>query len=232
MIYRCLIVDDEPPAIKILSKYIESFDQLELVGSCSNALKALELLQVNNVDLLFLDIEMPKLLGTEFLKSLPTAPKVIFTTAHREFAAEAFELNAVDYLLKPIPFERFLRAINKVLQQNTFEIKDNMALKRRFLFLRAQRKVIKVFLDDILYIESLKDYITIHREQLPKIIVKLPIGTIESMLPKNSFLRIHRSYIVSSEKVTAFTQYDVEMGEFALPIGRSYPNVYDTLLNA
>ncbi len=230
MIYRCLIVEDEPPAIKVLTKYLESIEYIEIVGVCNNALQAMDFMGKEEIDVLFLDIQMPKVMGTTFIKALPIAPKVIFTTAHSEFAAEAFELDAVDYLLKPISYERFLRAINKLLLYNKYNTQESIISQPRFLYFRTQRKMVKVILEDILYIESLKDYIAIHREDQPKIIVKLSMGMVENMLPKNSFLRIHRSFIVALEKVTAFTQYDVEIGNLELPIGRSYMNVHERLM--
>lgn len=223
-----MIVDDEPPAIKIIQSYIEALDNLEIVGTCSNAFQALEILNREKVDLIFLDVNMPKLLGTQLLKTIKHPPTVIFTTAHTDYAIEAFELDAIDYLLKPVSFERFLKAVNKFSNINYVETdarKDNPA----FLYFRVERKTVKVHLEDIIYIESLKDYIVIHRQNKADLKVKYTIGSVENMLPKNLFLRIHRSYIVSVKKVTALTNYDVEIGNIELPIGRSYPDVFQKL---
>lgn len=228
MAYKCIIVDDEPPATKVLEKYIEETPQLTLLGTCKNAFEALDLLRIKKVDLIFLDIHLPKLFGTELLRTLNHPPKVIFTTAHKDFAIEAFELDAVDYLLKPISFERFLKAVNKVLQTNNpvAETPDPMI---SFVYFRADRKMIKVFLEDILYIESFRDYVIIHMEQARELRVKLSLNHVERMLPGNQFLRIHRSFIVSSNKITAFTKTDVEIGRTELPIGKSFTQVFRKL---
>lgn len=226
--WKCLIVDDEPPAVKVLEKYIESLDYLELAGNCNNAFQAMDVLATNKIDLIFLDINMPKLLGTQFLRSLDHPPRVIFITAHKDYAIEAFELYAVDYLLKPVSFDRFLKAVNKFCQMNT---RDPEVLNQEsgFLYFRADRKMVKVLLKNITYIESYKDYVVIHRQNEPELKVKYTITKVENMLPRNLFLRIHRSYIVSVRKVTAFTNNDVEIGKTELPIGRSYQEVYHIL---
>jgi len=223
MKYNCIIVDDEPHAIKILESHIRSLNQWKIVGTCNNAFEAINVMATEKVDLIFLDINMPKLLGTQLLKTLQHPPKVIFTTAHKDYAIEAFELDAIDYLLKPISFERFLKAVNKFSHTNIVEV-NPVDHGPGFLYFRADRKMVKVFLEDILYIESYKDYITIH-EGTNEIKVKLTISAVEKMLPQNLFLRIHRSFIVSINKVTAYTKYDVEIGKIELPIGRSYSTV-------
>lgn len=220
----CIIVDDEPPAIKILKKYVESVSQLEVVGTCNNAFQAIEILNSKKIDLMFLDINMPKLMGTELIKTLKYPPKVIFTTAHKDYAIEAFDLDAIDYLLKPVSFERFLKAVNKYCHFNNVET-DLSDKNSGFLYFRSDRKMIKVFLDDILYIESLKDYIIIHRQDNPSVRVKQTLSSVENMLPQNLFLRIHRSFIVSIDKVTAYTKNDLEIGEIELPFGRNYSEI-------
>src|SRR4051812_25334177 len=197
---HCLIIDDEPPAREILRQHIAGVEALELTGTCSNAVEAVSFLKEHPVDLLLLDIQMPQILGTQFIRTLKNPPKVIFTTAYRKFAVEGFELDAVDYLLKPITFERFLKAVNKVIGQPAQEappapVKHEMVTER-FIHLRADRKVQKVALGDIIYIESLKDYckiITTSRQ----IITRQAISSIETSLPADGFIRIHRSYIVS-----------------------------------
>jgi two-component system, LytTR family, response regulator len=225
MKWKCLLVDDEPLAIEVLQAHIESVEQLEVVGTCNSAFKAMEFLKDNQVDLIFLDIQMPKLTGTSFVKTMQSPPKVIFTTAFKEYAADAFELNAVDYLLKPISLERFLRAINKLPNINIGESganKDPDDSISGFTYFRADRKMIKLFYDEILYIESIKDYIKIFRDGNNPILVKQTISSTEDMLPKNLFLRIHRSFIVSLKKITAYTYYDVEIGRTEIPVGRLY----------
>lgn len=224
MRHKCIIVDDEPPAIKVIKKYVDDVSQLELIGTCNNAFQTMELLSNQKVELMFLDINMPKLMGTEMLRTLQHPPKVIFTTAHKDFAIEAFELDAIDYLLKPISFERFLKSVNKFCDLSNMET-ETLNQSPGFLYFRSDRKMIKVFIEDIIYIESLKDYIVIHRQNNEDLKVKHTISAVESMLPSNQFLRIHRSFIVALKKVTAFTNNDVEIGRIELPIGRSYPEV-------
>lgn len=222
MIWKCLIVDDEPPALKIIKSYIDLVETLSVVASCSNALQAMEILKKEKVDLLFLDIQMPKLTGIGFVKTLPHPPKIIFTTAYKEYAVDAFDLDAVDYLLKPISLERFLKAVNKITNSNTVTEQIMTSSKQGFLYFRSERKMVKVFLDDMVYIESLKDYIKIHRLSDKPLMVKQSISTIEAMLPPDLFLRIHRSFIISINKVTAFTPHDLEIGNIEIPIGRQY----------
>lgn len=222
MIWKCLIVDDEPPALKIIESYIDLVENLSIVASCSNALEAMEILKKEKVDLLFLDIQMPKLTGIGFIKTLAQPPKIIFTTAYKEYAVDAFDLGAIDYLLKPISLERFLKAVNKITNSNTVTEQIIAPARQGFLYFRSERKMVKVFLEDMLYIESLKDYIKIHRLADKPLMVKQSISTIEAMLPPDLFLRIHRSFIISINKVTAFTTNDVEIGNIEIPIGRQY----------
>ena len=222
----CLAVDDEPPAIQILKNYISSISSLELAGTCNNAVEALDMLREKSIDLLFLDIQMPQLLGTDLLRTLKKPPKVIFTTAYRKFAVEGFELDAVDYLLKPISFERFVKAVNKVMDVSVIKTTDAIAGNNKkeneeFIHFRADKKVIKIALDDILYIESLKDYIkvvTINKT----IITKQSISSLEEMLPKGSFTRIHRSYIIALSKIESYTSELIEIAKQELPISRMY----------
>ncbi len=226
---KCIIVDDEPPAIKIIESYIDLVPQLVNVRSCRNALEALNVLRSERIDLMFLDIQMPKLIGTELLKTLPYPPKAIFTTAHKGFAIEAFELDAIDYLLKPISFERFLKAVNKFCHVANIEIAPADPTLG-FLYFRADRKMVKVFLEDIQYIESFKDYVVIHRENEPELKVKQTLNNVENLLPEKLFLRIHRSFVVSVNKVTAFTKRDVEIDKIELPIGKNYIDGFKKLM--
>ena len=224
----CFAVDDEPPALEVLKKYISAVPNLQLAGTCADALEALTMLQQHTIDLLFLDIQMPQLSGTDLVRTLKNPPKVIFTTAFRRFAVEGFELDAVDYLLKPISFERFLKAVNKVMDTNLHSIDINNSNgdnKNRpedtFITLRADRKNLKVSLNDILYIESLKDYIKVVTPA-KTIVTKQSISSIEETLPKNQFIRIHRSFIVSINKIETFTNEIIEIGKKELPISRMY----------
>lgn len=226
---RCLVVDDEPLAIAILADYIGQLETLTLVGKCDNAVEALLFLQKNKVDLLFLDIQMPKLTGIDFLKTLSNRPKVIFTTAFREYALEGFELNVLDYLLKPIPFERFLAAINKYHSANESSnplpqiliSQDSGTPGEQFIYLKSDKKMVKVFLKDILYIESLKDYIKV-KTSTQEIITYQRIGYLEEKLPDIQFLRIHRAYIIATDKIKSFSTAVIEVGDQELPIGRQY----------
>jgi len=233
----CLAVDDEPPALDVLKQYILSVHNLELAGICADAVEALNFLREQRIDLLFLDIQMPNLLGTDLIRTLKNPPKVIFTTAYRKFAVEGFELDAVDYLLKPISFERFLKAVNKVMQ-TTLKIVDNNEVnfgqqnnsQNAFITLRADRKNLKIPLGDILYVESLKDYIKVVTAT-KNIITKQSISSIEELLPKNNFVRIHRSFIVAINKIESFTQELIQIGKYELPVSRSYKHEVEKILN-
>lgn len=214
MKYKCLIVDDEELARELIATHLSKLNDFELVASCNSALEAHNIISEKEVDLIFLDIKMPVLKGTDFFKNLVTQPKVIFTTAYREYAIEGFELNATDYLLKPITFTRFFKAIER--------FRENTKLKKEgnHLFVQANKKNIKVLFDDILYIESIKDYIRIHLEN-EKIMCKHGLSTFLEKLDTR-FLRVHRSYIVNTDKVTAFTKKDIEINAIEIPIGEYY----------
>jgi DNA-binding LytR/AlgR family response regulator len=223
MIWKCIIVDDDPVALKVVQKYAALVEQLEVVGTCEDAFQAMALMKTERVDLIFLDIRLPNLLGTSFVKTLQHPPKVIFITNHIEFAVEAFELDAVDYLLKPVSLERFLKAVNKLIHtDNKPGDGQNQSPSKSSLYFRADRKMVKIFLDDIIYVESIKDYIKIYRNQNTPLIVKQSLTSLESLLPHHLFMRIHRSYLVSINKVTAFTNYDVEIDDIEIPIGRQF----------
>ncbi|UFH57331.1 LytTR family DNA-binding domain-containing protein [Spirosoma sp. KNUC1025] len=231
---RCLLVDDEPPALAVIESHIDMIEALTIVGKCHNAIQAFSLLQSTPVDLIFLDIKMPKLLGTDFIRSLRQPPKVIFTTAYRDYALDGFELDVVDYLLKPISFERFLRAVSKVMRTdgNISGVlqPDNSVVEKpadstsaaSFLYFRADRKMVKVFIRDILYVESLKDYIKIVTTSARPLVVKQSISSLEEMLPDTGFLRVHRSFIVAIDKISAYTPNHVDIAGQELPIGRLY----------
>ncbi|HMC00515.1 MAG TPA: response regulator transcription factor [Flavobacteriaceae bacterium] len=235
---QCLVIDDEPPAREILIRHIASLESLTLVGSCSNAVEAISFLNEHPVDLLFLDIEMPQLLGTNFIRTLKNPPKVIFTTAYRKYAVEGFELDAVDYILKPISFERFLKAINKVLKmeignEQTLEKskKDQIETANSFLYFRVDRKMVKVFFNEILYIESLKDYIKIVTVS-KSIVTKYVLSTLDEILPRNDFLRVHKSYIVNISKIDSYNTDSIQILKNELPIGRFYKLEVNRVLNA
>lgn len=225
----CLVVDDEPLAISVLQDYIGQLETLTLAGTCSNAVEALLFLQKNKVDLLFLDIQMPKLSGIDFLKTLPNRPKVIFTTAFREYALEGFELNVLDYLLKPIPFDRFLVAINKYYSAGAsagtlpalLVPAGQESVADHFIYLKSDKKMVKVFLREILYIESLKDYVKV-KTASGEIVSYQRISYLEEKLPDRRFLRIHRAFIIATDKIRSFNSSMIEVGGKELPIGRQY----------
>ncbi|SJZ76452.1 DNA-binding response regulator, LytR/AlgR family [Chitinophaga eiseniae] len=223
---KCLITDDEPLAIALLQNHISQLSTLEIVGTCSNALQAAQELRTKQVDLLFLDIKMPQITGIEFLKTLRQPPAVIFTTAYREYALEGYELDVVDYLLKPITFERFFKAVERYYSRfsprETTAVTARLAPQEEYIFLKTGNKFNKILTDDILYIESVKDYVVVHRADGTTFMAKYKIGDMEEEVRDKRFLRIHRSFIVNLSRVTAFTLQDVEVGRQELPIGNSY----------
>lgn len=223
---HCLLIDDELPALKILSRYIADIGGMEIVGECRNAIEALEALRKHRVDVMFLDIKMPRIIGTDFLKNLSHPPKVIFVTAYREYAIDGFELDAVDYLIKPVSFERFFKAITKLNRlfgsDISHEIPGEQALSEAFVYLKVDRDMKKVFTRDILYIESWKDYAKIFLEAGKNIMVKQSITSLENLLSEHKFLRVHRSYIISLDKISGYNNLSVQLGEIEIPIGRYY----------
>jgi len=231
---KCLIVDDEPPAREIIRRYIEQIPTLELVGECGNAIQTLGYLQRQPVDLLFLDIRMPQLNGNDFLKTIKNPPKIIFTTAYSDYALEGYELDVVDYLLKPVTFERFLKAINKLSPPGSLKAEPLPVADEKkndaFVYVRADRKMVKVMLDNINYIESMKDYVKIFTNA-GVIITKQSISSVEAMLPGKNFLRIHRSFIVSLRKIKTFTSELIEIDKAELPIGKLYRPIVTKVLN-
>lgn len=224
---NCIIVDDEPVAREILENHLKKIAAIHVVGSCKNAIEAFNLINLHKIDLIFLDINMPEISGLSFAKSINKNIKIIFTTAYREYAIDGFDLRAVDYLLKPISFERIYQAINKYKNENT-PIKaetttDLTSEKNDFIFVKSDRKMIKINFTEVNYIESLADYLKIHL--LDKtILTRETITSIEAKLPKRDFLRIHRSYIISISKIESFTNEFVEINKKAVPISRSYKN--------
>lgn len=233
---KCVLVDDEPLALDVLESYIKRVDGLELIARCDNAMKAFEVLRYQQVDLIFLDIQMPKLNGIDFLKTLQNPPKVIFTTAYRDYAIEAFDLDAVDYLLKPIPFGRFLKALSKAfgqIQSANQSIISNEEYEPYIttdtLIVKSDKKMIKINLKEIIYIESLKDYVIIHLSD-KRVVTKQKISFLEQKLMDNNFVRIHRSFLVSAPKIESFTPCYIDIHNQKLPIGRSYKSEVGKIL--
>ena len=228
---NCLIVEDEPLASELLEEYISQVPYLGLVARCSDAIYALEKLKSEKIDLIFLDIHLPKLKGLDFLKDLINPPQVIIVSAYPEYALQGYALNVVDYLLKPVEFSRFLMATQKLklLSEMPVSPNDNLAIREKpHLFFNVSKKKVKVFLDEILYIESLKEYIRITTKN-KSILTKMPLGEVEDLLIQHHFIRVHRSFIVPLEKIEAFSATEVEISGKQIPIGRGYK---DQLLQA
>lgn len=233
---RCLLIDDEPPALKVMASYIDNLNGLEIVAQCKNAIEAMDVLELKTVDVIFLDIKMPKILGTDFLRSLPVPPKVIFVTAYRDYAIEGFELDAVDYLVKPVSFERFVKAITKVKRLMGFEtLSQSNEYKSNpdaFVYLKVDKSMYKVIVNDIIYIESWKNYIKLFLKTGKNLLVKQSISSIENMLSDHRFLRVHRSYMVSINKILGYNSLSVRIDSKDIPIGRLYKQTVMERLHA
>ncbi|MEP5339568.1 MAG: response regulator transcription factor [Algibacter sp.] len=219
----CLVIDDESIARDIINNHLSKIKNIHVVASCKNAIEAFSYINTHNIDLVFLDINMPEISGISFAKSINKNIKIIFTTAYRDYAVEGFELQAVDYLLKPISFERLLKAVNTY-----FEVHSELQTKTieqttdsNFMFVRADRIMVKINFDAIIYIESYSDYIKIHLSE-KTIVTRETISAVEAKLPKNHFLRIHRSYIISISNISSFTNEQITINKTSLPISRSY----------
>ncbi|MCK5822545.1 MAG: response regulator transcription factor [Bacteroidales bacterium] len=223
---RCIIIDDDPLAITVLESYLEKVDKIDIIAKYNNAIDAYDILRKEKIDLIFLDIEMPRLTGVDFIKTLNEPPSIIITSANKDYAIDGFELNVIDYLMKPITFGRFLKAVNKffLFHQSVSDINKLTEEKNEnFLFVKENKKMVKVLFKDILYIESIKDYVKIATIS-KSVITKEQISAFENKLDKKDFIRIHRSYIVSINKIEAFSATTIEIGNKELPIGRSYKN--------
>ena len=225
---KCIIVEDEPLAVKVLSDYIEQVPFLDLQGSFRDAILATDYLHHHDVDLIFLDIHLPKLKGMAFLKTLTHPPAVIITTAYHQYAIEGFTLNVTDYLLKPFEFDRFLIAVNKVKKAQTEKPEPVESREKDHLFLNVQKKKVKILFSDIVYIESQREYIKIVTSK-KEYLSKMSTNEIEDLLPAHLFKRIHRSYIVSVNKIESYTADTVEVNGISIPIGRGYRDSLENL---
>ncbi len=220
--YNCVIVDDEPIAREIIESFVNKTPNLKLIGSFQNAVETLNFSEKDDVDVYFLDINMPEINGLSLAKIINKKAHVIFTTAYRDYAIDGFDLNVIDYLLKPIAFDRFLQAIEKIPQlQKNNNSQINSDINNDFLFVRSERKMMKISFNDILYIESLSDYLKIHLTD-KVVVTRETITNITNKLPENLFLRIHRSYVISIQKIHSYTNEFIELSNKALPISRSY----------
>ncbi len=231
-VFNCIIVEDEPLAAEVLQDYIRQVPFLKLMGCYSDAFYAMEALQKYNIDLMFLDIHLPKMKGLDFIKVLKKPPRIIITSAYQEYALQAYEFDVIDYLLKPVEFSRFLMAVNRLEQNKEVVLPVSPIQKlteREHLFFNVGKKKVKIFLDEILYIESMKEYIKVNARN-KSILTKFKLSQIEGLLAENNFLRIHRSFIVSKDKIEAFSATDVEVDGKHLPIGRSYKELVTGIL--
>jgi len=230
--YNCIIIEDEPLAAEVLADYIRQVPFLALKAVCADAIFAMEYLHKEKADLIFLDIHLPKLKGFEFLESLKHPPRVIITSAYKEYALQGFEFDVTDYLVKPIRFNRFLKAVNKLDKNGTTVLPQAVAAapaERVHFYFNVGKKKVKIYFDEILYIESLRDYVKISTND-KSILTKFQLWEIEDLLSRNNFLRVHRSFIVARDKVAAFSAHAVELNNKSIPIGRSYKELVLSVL--
>lgn len=220
----CLIIDDEAIAREIIATHLLKVENINVIASCNSAIEAFNYLNTLEIDLVFLDINMPEISGISFAKSINKNIKIIFTTAYRDYAVEGFELQAVDYLLKPISFERLLKAVNNYFEvyNKSLETSNNKVEAINFMFVRSDRRMLKIIFNEIIYIESYSDYIKIHLNNKSTIVTRETISAIEAKLPKDNFIRIHRSYIIALNNIDSFTNEQIVISEKSLPISRSY----------
>jgi DNA-binding LytR/AlgR family response regulator len=223
---RCLLIDDEPMALTVLASYIDSIEGLEIVAECGNVFDALAVLQKKKVDVMFLDIKMPKMLGIDFLRNLSSPPKVIMVTAYREYAVESYDLDVVDYLVKPVSFERFFKSITRLYREFGMETsagsEKETAQADPFVYMKVDRDMVKVYLHDILYIESLKDYVRLFMSHGGTLIVRQSMNAMEDLLSDRMFIRVHRSYMVSLDRISSYNGIVIKLDKTEIPIGRLY----------
>jgi len=223
----CLIIDDEPLARQLIHEHVNKVPGFEVAGECSSAMEAMAFLRAKHVDLIFLDIQMPQITGLDFLRTLTKRPKVIITSAYREYAIDGFDLDVVDYLLKPITFERFFKAISRFCQINEVSVVQNDHTNNissdLFVYVKENKRYVKITFSDIVYIEGFSEYIKIYTQD-KRVITKLSLAWMEEQLPDDEFVRIHKSYIVALNRIEAFTANSIEVANKELPIGRSFKN--------
>ena len=232
----CIAIDDEPIALDIIEDFASKIPYLEMKASFQNPVEAIEFLDDNQVDLIFLDIQMPELTGFEFLRTLDNAPFIVFTTAYPDYALESYELEAIDYLVKPIAFERFLKAVNKVKKRVATQTKvtpqeSSSTPQKEYVFVKTDYKTVKIFLDDILYIESLKDYVAFHLKD-EKILSLLSIRGVEEAIADDRFIRVHRSFIINLDKINVVERNLISVGNTQVPVGESYRTAFKELIES
>lgn len=229
--FKCLIIEDEPLAAEVIIEYIQQLSHLELTAVCTNAIDGLQVLNTETIDILFLDINLPRLSGIDFLRSLVKKPAVIFITAHREYALEGYELDIVDYLLKPVAFSRFLMAVNKITERSQqVNVNDSINQLKDHLFVNVSRKRQKILYSDIVYLESKREYVSIVTQQ-GSYLTKIQLSELEKQLDNTAFIRIHRSFIVSKRKIKAYNSTEVDLDAIQIPIGRNYKEQVLSQLN-
>jgi len=232
---RCLAIDDEPLALELLEDNISQVPYLKLEGKCSNAFEALKFLQEQTVDLIFLDIQMPGLTGLQFIQSLTQRPMIILITAYEKFALEGFNLDVIDYLVKPVPLDRFIKACNKAWELYNLRLKkteNSSSIEPEFLFVNVEYSLLKVEFADIQWIEGLKDYIRIHLKNSSKpVITRMSMKAIEEELPSSRFIRVHKSFIVSVSAITSVRKNSIFIGVEEIPIGDNYKDAVNMIIN-
>ena len=219
--FKCYIIDDEPLALDVIVRHLARFPNLEVCGKTTDAVEGLEQMKILQPDLLFLDIEMPEVTGLELIASMQKKPAVIITTAYREYAVEGFDLGVLDYLVKPIPFPRFLQAIDKFLEKQLADAGPEVPEKTNAILIKADRKTVKIDLEQIIYVEGVKDYVKIVLNGR-HLLTKSSIGNFADLLPADQFIRVHKSFIVARNKISAWSANEVEAGGFEIPVGRTY----------
>ena len=232
---RCLIIDDEPLAVRLVNAYCQQLPELEVVGTCSSAIEAYRVLRQQRVDLLFLDIKMPQMLGTDFIRGLTNPPKVILITAYRKYALDGYELDIIDYVLKPLSFSRFIKAVAKAgrvlsVEGEVRKPAEDKEQKDAFLYFRIDKEMIKVQLNDILFIESCKEYVKLYLQDKRPLLVKQSISSLEKLLSPHRFLRVHRSYMVTIERVQSYSATHLRIQDINIPIGRFYKSNVDQFI--
>jgi len=228
---NCIIIEDEKPAQEVLKSFILKTEWIQLSAVFGDAVEAMDFMKKNDIDLIFLDIQIPGITGLDFLKILKNPPQIIITTAYSQYAIEAFELDVRDYLMKPFSFDRFLKAVNRITPApDTTQIHQlqNVMTERSFAFFNVNKVMVKVMFDDILYVESMREYVYIHLPET-KVITKIGIGEFEKLLTKN-FLRVHRSFLVNTHKITAYTAEEIFINKISIPIGTNYKKLVEAFL--
>jgi len=225
---KCIIVDDEPLGIDVLESYVKKMPDLDLIGTCNNALEASEFLKNHKVDLMFLDIQMPEITGLEFMRSIANPPLVVFCTAYPDFAVEGFELNAIDYLLKPVGFDRFIKTIERAREYMTLKKNDAVEapdLENDHIFIKSNQKQVKLSYDQIMYVEAFADYVKLYTPE-KRYITLQTMKNMEQKLPKEKFIRVHRSFIVGIKYIHSFNSSELEIGTVKIPVGKNYKDEF------